>query len=55
MWSHVEGQEEYEGTGGHLGLQDTVDKLAKANGVRWYGHVLRRDEGKVLRRVWTSK
>ncbi|XP_006820969.1 uncharacterized protein LOC102810427 [Saccoglossus kowalevskii] len=25
-----------------LGLKETVDRLAKANGVRWYGHVLRR-------------
>jgi len=32
-----------------LGLQDTVDKLATANGVRWYGHLLRNDEDGVLR------
>ena len=25
--------------------------MAKANGVRWYGHVLRRDDGHVLRKV----
>ena len=24
---------------------------AKANGVRWYGHVLRRDDGHVLRKA----
>ena len=24
--------------------------MAKANGVRWYGHVLRRDDGHVLRK-----
>ena len=27
-----------------LGLKETIDQLATANGVRWYGHVLRRDE-----------
>jgi len=27
---------------GMLGLQDTVDKLAKGNEVRWYGHALKR-------------
>ena len=27
-----------------LGLKETVDGLAKANGVRWYGHELRRDD-----------
>ena len=25
--------------------------MAKANGVRWYGHVLRRDDGHVLRKA----
>ena len=28
-----------------LGLKETVVQIAKANGVRWYGHVLRRDDG----------
>ena len=34
---------------GMLGVEKTVDQIVKANGVRWYGHVLRRDEGHVLR------
>ena len=34
-----------------LGLKDTVVQMAKANGVRWYGHVLRRDDGHVLRKA----
>ena len=33
-----------------LGLQDTLNELARASGVRWYGHALRRDNDKVLRR-----
>jgi len=32
-----------------------VDKLAKANGVWWYGHVLRRDDDDVLRRALDFK
>ena len=32
-----------------LDLKDTLDGLARASGVRWYGHVLRRDNGDVLR------
>ena len=32
-----------------LGLKETIDRLAIANGVRWYGHVLRRDDDSVLR------
>ena len=27
-----------------LGLKETLDKMAQTNGVRWYGHVVRRDE-----------
>ena len=34
-----------------LGLKETVVLMAKANGVRWYGHVLRRDDGHVLRKA----
>ena len=34
-----------------LGLKETVVKMAKANGMRWYGHVLRRDDGHVLRKA----
>ena len=34
-----------------LGLKETVVQMAKANGVRWYGNVLRRDDGHVLRKA----
>ena len=34
-----------------LGLKKTVVQMAKANGVKWYGHVLKRDDGHVLRKV----
>ena len=34
-----------------LGLNDTLDGLARASGVRWYGHVLRKDNIDALRRV----
>ena len=33
------------------GLKGTVVQMAKANGLRWCGHVLRRDDGHVLRKV----
>ena len=32
-----------------LGLKENIDQLATANGVRWYGHVLRRDDDSILR------
>ena len=31
-----------------LGLKEVADKLARANGVKWYGHVLRRPEEDAL-------
>ena len=31
-----------------LGLKETLEKMAQANGVRWYGHVIRRDEESIL-------
>ena len=34
-----------------FGLKETVVQMAKVNGVRWYGHVFRRDDGHVLRKV----
>ena len=33
-----------------LGLSETIEQLAMASSVRWYGHVLRREDGHVLRR-----
>ena len=38
-----------------LGLKETVVQMAKVNGVRWYGHVLRRDDGHVLRKALEFK
>ena len=32
-----------------LGLKETIDRLATENRVRWYGHVLRREDVSVLR------
>ena len=33
------------------GVNETMDQFATANSVRWYGHVLRREDGKFLRRA----
>ena len=33
-----------------LGLNETIDQLAIANNVRWYGPELRREDGHFLRR-----
>ena len=34
-----------------LGFNETIDQLAMANSVHWYGDVLRREDGHVLRRA----
>ena len=38
-----------------LGFKETVVQMAKANGLRWDGHVLRRDDGHVLRKTLSLK
>ena len=44
-----------------LDLNETIDQLARANTVCWYGHVLRKDKNNFLRRAldikvkWTRK
>ena len=40
MWSEINGQEVDKRS--HADLNETIDQLAKANSVRWYGHVLRK-------------
>ena len=35
-----------------LGSKETRDQLAIANSVHWYGNVLRREDGYVLRRAF---
>ena len=32
-----------------LGLNESIDQLAIANSVHWYGYVLRRDDSHILR------
>ena len=34
-----------------LGLEEPLELRARANGVRWYGHVLRKDDDHVLRKA----
>ena len=34
-----------------LGFNEIIDQLVIANSVRWYGHVLRREDGHILKRA----
>ena len=34
-----------------LDLKKTLDRMAKANGVRWYGHVIKRDDDNILKKA----
>ena len=34
-----------------LGLEETLDKMAKVNGVLWYEHVVRRDDDNILKKA----
>ena len=34
-----------------LGLKEMLDRMVKANGVRWYGHVIRREDDNILKKA----
>ena len=53
VWSKTDGEEEDRGPNGDVRIEgnSVVVQMAKANGVRWYGYVLRRDDGHVLRKA----
>ena len=34
-----------------LGLKETLDRMAQANGVKWHGHVIRRDDNNILKKA----
>ena len=51
MWCKTDGEKRTEDRMGMLGLKETVVQMEKANGVRWHGHVLTRDDGHVLRKA----
>ena len=38
-----------------LGLNETMHRLARANSVHWYGHVLRKDKNNFMRRALDFK
>ena len=51
MWSAAHRQKRSADLMFMQGLNETMDQLCMASGVRWYGHVLRREVGHVLRRA----
>ena len=38
-----------------LGLKETSNRMVKANGVRCYGHVIRRDDDNILKKAMTME
>ena len=34
-----------------LGLKETLDRMVKVNAVRWYGHVISRDDDNILKKA----
>ena len=55
VWCKTEEKKRTEDVMEMLGLKETVVQMAMANGVRWYGNVLRRDDGHVLEKRWSLK
>ena len=51
MWCKTDGEKDNRGPDGVVRIEGIAVQMAKVNGVRWHGHVLRRDEGHVLRKA----
>ena len=49
MWTAAQRQKRSMDLIFMLGLKETMDQLAMASSVHWYGHLLRRENGHVLR------
>ena len=51
MWSTAQRQKNIYVFDVVLGWRETIDQLVMANRARWYGRVLKREDGYVLRRA----
>ena len=51
MWSTAQRQKKIYGLDVHLRLSETIDQCAMANSVCWHGHVLRREDGHIIRKA----
>ena len=51
MWCKTDGEKEDRGPNADVGIEGNSGQMARENEVRWYGHVLRRDDGQVLRKA----
>ena len=51
VWSTAQRQKKIYRLDVYVWLNESIDRLAMTNSVRWYGHVLRREDGHVLRRA----
>ena len=49
MWSEIS-EKKMEELMEMFGLKKTLDRMAKANGVTWYGHVIQRDDDNILKK-----
>ena len=51
MWSTAQRQHFFTDLMFMLGVNETMDQFAMANSVRWYGQLLKIEDGNVLRRL----
>ena len=51
VWSTAQRQKKIYRYDVHAGFDETIDQSTMANSVRWYGNVLKRADGHVLRRA----
>ena len=55
VWSENDNRKNTNKLMDRLELDETMNKIAKANGVRWYGHVLRRENDDVSQKALEFK
>ena len=47
----LQDRKKMEGLMEMLGFKETLDRMTKANGVRWYGHLIRRNDDNTLKKA----
>ena len=48
VWCEATRSKKQRGVDGMLGIKESLDRMAKASSIRWYGHVLRKEDENVI-------
>ena len=48
VWCEAIRSKKQRGVHGHVGIKESLDRIAKASSMRWYGHVFRKEDENVI-------